>query len=175
MRRNSLRRALLPMRDAECAHGVLPALAACPPALVSLPRALLLCIAATLGPTLHAATDEHPIDAELSRCMESPEGISTHGTRACIDAATAAWDRELNRVWKELRQELPAATFASLRESQRKWIAFRDAELAALLEAYGAMQGTMFQPMHAESISRLTRDRVRQLEALLEAQRISVQ
>ena len=139
----------------------------------SWPRALVLGALALASPL--PASDRHPIEAELDRCMESPEGMSTHGSRACIDAATAAWDRELNRVWKELRAELPAAAFAALRESQRKWIAFRDAERAALLEAYGLMQGTMFQPMHAESVSRLTRDRVRQLEALLEAQRVSAQ
>lgn len=122
-----------------------------------------------------AAADEHPIEAELARCMESPEGISTQGTRACIDAASAAWDRELNTVWKALRAELPPEIFARLQQSQRKWIAFRDAEHEALLAAYGAMQGSMFQPMHADAISVLTRDRVRQLDAVLEAWRIGVQ
>lgn len=117
----------------------------------------------------------HPIEASLEQCMASPQGLSTQGTRACIDAAAKAWDRELNRVWGELRRELPAAAMDRLRAAQRQWIAFRDAEIAALDAAYGAMQGTMFQPMHAEAISALTRDRVRQLEATLEAWRVSVQ
>jgi uncharacterized protein YecT (DUF1311 family) len=137
-----------------------------------------LLIATALALALSAplpAADRHPIEAELDRCMESPEGMSTHGGRACVDAATAAWDRELNRVWKELRQELPPSAFAALRESQRKWIAFRDAELTALDASYGAMPGSMFQIMQADAISSLTRDRVRQLEALLEAQRVSSQ
>ncbi len=101
--------------------------------------------------------------------------MSTHGMRACMGSATEAWDKELNRVWRELMAELPAAPKEQLRVAQRKWIAFRDAELDAIASAYGAMPGTMFLVMHADAVSTLTRDRVRQLDALLEAQRVSVQ
>jgi uncharacterized protein YecT (DUF1311 family) len=107
--------------------------------------------------------------------MESPEGMSTQGMRECMGAATEAWDKELNRVWRELMAELPAAPKEQLRAAQRKWIAFRDAELQALAGAYGAMDGSMYLLMHADSVSTLTRDRVRQLDALLEAQRVSQQ
>lgn len=143
-----------------------------------LPIRLARCAAfalAVLGAPALAQPDQHPIDAELSRCMESPEGMSTHGTRQCLGTATEAWDKELNRVWGELMRELPASAKESLRAAQRKWIAFRDAEQAALVDAYGAMPGSMFSIMHADAVSALTRDRVRQLEALLEAQRVSVQ
>jgi uncharacterized protein YecT (DUF1311 family) len=133
---------------------------------------LLLALAAPLGASEFAP---HPIEATLEQCMASPQGLSTQGTRACIDDAAKAWDRELNRIWGELKRELPADAMDRLRAAQRQWIAFRDAEIAALDAAFGAMQGSMFQPMHAEAVSRLTRDRVRQLEALLEAQRVSSQ
>ena len=86
-----------------------------------------------------------------------------------------AWDKELNRIWGELMRELPAPAKDSLRAAQRKWIAFRDAEHEALALAYGAMPGTMYLVMHADAVSSLTRDRVRELDALLEAQRSSVQ
>ena len=121
------------------------------------------------------ASDEHPIDAELSRCMETPEGMSTHGMRECLGKATQSWDGELNRIWKALMNELAPTPKEQLRLAQRKWIAFRDAELEALASAYGAMPGTMYLVMHADAVSGLTRDRVRQLDALLEAQRSSVQ
>lgn len=140
--------------------------------------ACLAFVLAMLGSPVLAQTDDpeqHPIEAELSRCMETPEGMSTHGMRACLGAASAAWDQELNRIWAELMRELPAPARESLRAAQRKWIAFRDAELTALMDAYGAMQGSMYLLMHADAVSSLTRDRVRQLDALLEAQRSSVQ
>lgn len=138
------------------------------------PHALLFLTSLTFATAL-PASDQHPIEAELNRCMESPEGMSTHGMRACLGAATEAWDKELNRIWGALMRELPAPAKDSLRAAQRKWIAFRDAELEALANAYGSMPGTMFLVMHADAVSTLTRDRVRQLDALLEAQRVSVQ
>jgi uncharacterized protein YecT (DUF1311 family) len=128
-----------------------------------------------LAAPIHAQFAPHPIEAELNRCMESPEGMSTHGMRACMGAATEAWDKELNRVWRELMAELPAAPKEQLRAAQRKWIAFRDAELEAIASAYGDMGGSMFLVMHADAVSTLTRDRVRQLDALLDAQRVSRQ
>lgn len=149
--------------------------APCPVPRVFMPAILL---AVLLASPLHAQTDapdQHPIEVELSRCMEAPEGMSTQGMRECMDVAGASWDQELNRIWGELMRELPATAKDSLRASQRKWIAFRDAELEALAETYGEMQGSMYTLMHADAVSSLTRDRVRQLDALLEAQRSSVQ
>lgn len=137
-----------------------------------------LALALLLASPLYAQTDapdQHPIEAELSRCMETPEGMSTQGMRECMDAAGASWDGEMNRIWGELMRELPAPAKDALRASQRKWVAFRDAELEALTQTYGEMQGSMYTLMHADAASSLTRDRVRQLDALLEAQRSSVQ
>lgn len=148
------------------------------PTSVSRLSACLALVLATLGSPLHAqsdAPDQHPIEVELSRCMESPEGMSTQGMRECMDAASASWDQELNRIWGELMRELAGPGKDALRASQRKWIAFRDAELEALAQTYGEMQGSMYTLMHADAASTLTRDRVRQLDALLEAQRSSVQ
>lgn len=121
------------------------------------------------------AFDPHPIEAELSRCMESAEGMSTVGMKRCLATATEAWDGELNKVYRELMAAIDAEGKKRLRAAQRSWIAFRDAELDALVAIYGAMGGTMFQVMHADAVSALTRDRVRQLEATLEAQRVSEQ
>ena len=148
------------------------------PTSVSRLSACLAFALATLGSPVLAQTDapdQHPIEAELSRCMETPEGMSTHGMRQCLGNASEAWDKEMNRIWGELMRELPAPAKDSLRAAQRKWIVFRDAELEALAQSYGAMPGTMYLVMHADAVSSLTRDRVRQLDALLEALRSSVQ
>jgi uncharacterized protein YecT (DUF1311 family) len=134
----------------------------------------LMALAPALA-TANEIADQHPIEAELLRCMETPEGMSTQGMRHCIDQANSAWDKELNRIWTELMAELAPAAKQQLRLSQRQWLAFRDAEYEALDSAYGAMSGSMFQPMHAEAIANVTRDRARQLDSLLEAQRVNAQ
>ena len=133
------------------------------------PTALFCASLAWLTPAI--AQSEHPIETELQRCMDATE--STHGMLGCSDTASGAWDTELNRVWKALMSEIGATEREPLRAAQRKWIAFRDAEKQALEAAYGAMQGSMFQIMHTDAVTELTRDRVRQLESLLEAQRSS--
>jgi uncharacterized protein YecT (DUF1311 family) len=62
-----------------------------------------------------------------------------------------------------------------LRDAQRKWIAFRDAEVDAIGLIYGSLDGTMFLVMQSDAVSSLTRDRVRQLEAMLDAVRVAKQ
>ena len=137
--------------------------------------ASLLALAPAWATANDAFPDQHPIEAELTRCMETPEGMSTQGMRHCIDQSQAAWDKELNRLWRELMAELGPEAKEKLRASQRQWLAFRDAEYEALNSAYGAMSGTMFQPMHAEALANITRDRAGQLDSLLEAQRVNAQ
>lgn len=118
---------------------------------------------------------DHPIEAELTRCLNSAEGSTTHGSRRCIRSATAAWDRELNRVYRELMAELDERQQAKLRDAQRKWVAFRDSEIDAVGTIYGSLDGSMFLVMQSEAVSALTRDRVRQLDARLDAVRVARQ
>ncbi len=110
----------------------------------------------------------HPIDIDLARCLDSDEGASAHGARRCIRNATAAWDRELNRVYRELMDELDERQRLKLRDAQRKWTAFRDSEVDAVGTIYGSLEGTVFLVMQSEAVSSLTRERVRQLNGMLE-------
>jgi uncharacterized protein YecT (DUF1311 family) len=60
-----------------------------------------------------------------------------------------------------------------LRAAQDKWIAFCAAEIEALGRIDGAMPGSMLLVMQADAVASLTRDRVRQIEATLDARRVS--
>lgn len=93
---------------------------------------------------------------------------------ACIYAEFEAADAALNEVWpqamalmKEIDADLPKAEQGAadqLRESQRAWITFRDANCAA--EAY-MMQGGSAQPMVLYGcMARLTEARTADLELL---------
>jgi len=58
---------------------------------------------------------------------------TTLGISACIQAETAAWDAHLNDQYRALRAELAAQEpdlTTALRDAQRAWIAFRDAQCA---------------------------------------------
>jgi uncharacterized protein YecT (DUF1311 family) len=69
-----------------------------------------------------------PIDAALTACLDSPDGQSTAGMIGCADAAYASWDQELNTAYSSLIENVDADSAAKLKASQRKWVAFRDAE-----------------------------------------------
>ena len=69
-----------------------------------------------------------PIDEELNACLSSPSGSSTAGQSECATRAYTAWDTELNRVYQKLMKNLDPASRSMLRNSQREWLAFREAE-----------------------------------------------
>jgi uncharacterized protein YecT (DUF1311 family) len=74
-------------------------------------------------------------------CQEQPGGSTTIGIASCIQAETAEWDVILNEEykWTQMANETADEQGLSqvmdrsdaLRDAQRAWIAFRDADCAA--------------------------------------------
>jgi len=88
--------------------------------------------------------EKHPIDQALEECMGTPDGGTTIGMIGCMQEAEEAWDKELNRVYKQLRSILSEEEKAALLKTQRAWLAYRDAEFEFNGEYHGNMQGTMW-------------------------------
>lgn len=88
----------------------------------------------TFSITSYAQDQKHPIDKEMDACIDKDP--STRGMIECMDAAKVKWDVELNKYYKLLMSTLNDSSKASLRESQRKWIEFRDAEIDAIGDIY---------------------------------------
>ncbi|MFT5141800.1 MAG: hypothetical protein ACI80V_000718 [Rhodothermales bacterium] len=80
----------------------------------------------------------HPIDKQLQICQEA-ENWTTQGVNVCLDKTTRSWDAEMNRVYQELLTLLDEEQEKPVREAQRPWMVFRDAELesAGLTYQYG--------------------------------------
>lgn len=67
-----------------------------------------------------------PPDPALDTCL------GAQGERlSCYQAALVRWDTELNRSYRQLRARWPAGA-DTVRDAQRAWIPFRDAELLAI-------------------------------------------
>ncbi|MGJ8603905.1 MAG: lysozyme inhibitor LprI family protein [Marivita sp.] len=74
-------------------------------------------------------------------CQNAPNGSTTVGIADCIQAETAEWDAILNEEYKATQAMNAKADAAgsspvmdrteALRDAQRAWIAFRDADCAA--------------------------------------------
>jgi len=94
---------------------------------------LLLCLSASAPiqaaePNWCGFTEAHPVDAAYARAMEQSGGV-TADMRDAQGEAFAAWDAELNRLYRRvLRQFGGDLRATALREAQRAWLAWDVAE-----------------------------------------------
>ena len=127
-------------------------------------RAWLLVALLAWPADLAARPSADPIRTSLARCVERESNASTASQTECETKALRDYDRRMNLAYAALLRRLPAPAAQSLRQSQRAWITFRDAEDRARTAIYATRSGTMYVPMEAAAGTILTRDRALQLE-----------
>jgi uncharacterized protein YecT (DUF1311 family) len=81
----------------------------------------------------------------------------------CVNAKTKTWDERLNKAYKDLPQRLDAGQLGPLKEAQRLWVKFRDANCSF----YGSGEGTIRQIQAAECMRSMTKDRALELESAM--------
>jgi uncharacterized protein YecT (DUF1311 family) len=123
---------------------------------------LVLFFLFTAFTALFAQDSKHPIDIETDACMEKDP--STMGMIECSRLAQEKWDAEMNKYYDMLMDKLDESAKASLRDSQRRWLEFRDAEFKAIDDYYSyiyeqAGGGTMYSMMQAGARMQVVRDR----------------
>lgn len=102
------------------------------------------------------------IDSVLQNCLNVNQ--NTAGQRKCLSTAYEAWDKELNKNYVELSKKLPAPYFNTLKESQRDWLKFRDAEFLFINQYYYEVKkGTIFYVIGDENRLQIVKDRALQL------------
>jgi uncharacterized protein YecT (DUF1311 family) len=81
-------------------------------------------------------------------------------------AEFAQADAELNKIYEALLAKLPdAGSKQKLKESQRAWLSFRDAEAAFATDR--TRGGSMSPTIRYETMTELTQQRIKQLKARL--------
>ncbi|WP_332711879.1 lysozyme inhibitor LprI family protein [Pelagibacterium mangrovi] len=91
------------------------------------------------------------IGAASNPCMENEEGgYSTIGMAECVGRETNWWDSQLNVHYASLEETLDADLFASLRDAQRSWLAYRDASCGFEYELWS--EGTIRTLVYAGCI-----------------------
>lgn len=112
----------------------------------------------------------HPLEVAMDKCME--EDPSTHGVSNCASEFKEKWDAELNRAYKEVMGMLPKQGQELLRNAQRAWIPWRDAEFKLLSAVYNAVYekggGSMFVTFHAVANMAVVKNRALELLAYVE-------
>lgn len=113
-----------------------------------------------LSPLVCGQETKDPIDKVLDACLASSAANSTAGQVDCGAKAAASWDRELNQVYQKLLKTLDPTSEALLRNSQRQWLAFRDAERKFEAGPWIQKQGTIGQTTVALANVDILRSRV---------------
>ena len=108
---------------------------------------------------LAQADDNSPT---YSQCMD--KASSTVAMSSCIQTESQLQDQRLNRVYKQLATKLDAGPQKSLRDVQRQWIAYRDANCKFHVQASG---GTLAQLEGGMCVLDMTRERAAELERVL--------
>jgi uncharacterized protein YecT (DUF1311 family) len=124
----------------------------------------VLLILITVLPTFsfsEESTSKHRIDVWLEQNISKDP--STAGTRAATNQAREMWDAEMNKVYNRLMARLSPEQQNALRESQRAWLTFRDAEGKAISSIIASKDGTMWQLAATDEGMQLIRSRVLRL------------
>ncbi len=111
---------------------------------------------------------KQPIEMLLDQCLAIEANQTTLGMAECNRAARDRWDRELNRVYKQLMASLDEDAREALRDSQRQWIRFRDLQIQAIGAIYyGPDSGAIGRIQAAQQVMELTRTQALRLQTYL--------
>ncbi len=86
----------------------------------------------------------------------------------CTYEALYKWDKRLNIAYKTLLTQLDTLAKGKLIDAQCEWVKFKEKEIALIDATYGSADGTMWRIVRAEKVLSITRERVADLEELLE-------
>lgn len=126
--------------------------------------------AAILQSCLAETMDVGPLDACIGAvagpCMAEDGGETTAGLVECHGREHAAWDAQLNAVYRRLG----GASGGPLQRAQRAWIAFRDANCEAMAAPFEG--GSIVRVIHASCMAETTARRTIELLAFERAMEV---
>ena len=93
---------------------------------------------------------------EYARCRDRP----TSDIVSCVADLTKTWDTRLNQAYKELMARQDTGRKTALRNAQRLWIKYRDANCGFYAEGPGSIS----QVAAAECLRFMTKQRALELE-----------
>lgn len=126
-------------------------------------KILFICLFFLVNGSFAQAPKAHPIDTWLEHAIHKDP--STAGMRAAINKAQGMWDKEMNQTYTRLMSRLSKEQQTSLREAQRAWLKYRDAEAQAIEVITASKDGTIWQLTATDQGMALVRTRALQLKA----------
>lgn len=99
-------------------------------------------------------------------CLETDQGQSTFGMIECNGRELAVWDTILNDNYSALKEALTDTGFRALRDTQLKWIAYRDSKCDWPTVFFEG--GTISGPIAAACLNEATARRANELADYLD-------
>jgi uncharacterized protein YecT (DUF1311 family) len=93
---------------------------------------------------------------------------STAGEIHAYDKGSEMWNKDVNRIYKELMKRLDKHQQTALKEAQRNWIKYRDAEYQAIGQIIQRLEGTMWLPVPSARLYKINRQRAMELKDYLD-------
>jgi uncharacterized protein YecT (DUF1311 family) len=110
--------------------------------------------------------EQHPIDKSVEE--QIAQDSSTAGERRAYEQGSQMWDQEMNKIYRELLKRLDIPQQTALKNAQRNWLKFRDAESLALVQITQKLEGTMWLPVPSARLYKINRQRALDLKGYLE-------
>ncbi|WP_230953170.1 lysozyme inhibitor LprI family protein [Burkholderia stagnalis] len=88
----------------------------------------LVVLMALAMPIASAQQKVDPIEAQANACLAAPAGQTTSGMIACSHQAYVAYDKRMNEVYQRVMRSADPQTRELIRQAQRQWLAYRDAQ-----------------------------------------------
>lgn len=129
----------------------------------------LVIVILTISSVIVFAQEEerkYPIDQWLEECIDKDP--STAGMNNCTYKANEMWDKELNKIYKQLMKKLNPQGQKLLKEAETAWIKYRDAELNFGDEIIYGIGGTIASTTSAGQRYDFVKTRTLELKAYLE-------
>ena len=104
------------------------------------------------------------IDSDLKKCLAQRTNFTTAGMHNCVGTAYQQMDSRLNEVYSLLMGKLTPPKRELLKDAQRKWLAFRDAELKLSKRLDPNVGGTISSVTGAGDAYEILKKRTKDLE-----------
>lgn len=106
-------------------------------------RALFLIMTVLVAPIAAAQQKVDPIEARMETCLGTPAGQTTSGMTDCSHQAYLAYDKRMNDVYQRVMHSVDPQSRVLIRNAQRQWLAYRDAQRQADNAPWQADRGSM--------------------------------
>ena len=114
-----------------------------------------------------AQTASEKIDSDLKKCLAQKSNATTAGMRSCVGTAYEQMDHRLNEVYSACLAKCSAKQKEDLKDAQRKWLAFRDAEIKLRKSTDPNAGGTLALVTGDNEAYEILKRRTKDLEILL--------